>query len=201
MTLIALVTLIAFMALVTRVVAAPGVKALRAALVAVSIEVIAVAALIALFYTIAAHAAVVTVPICMLDRIFHAAVWTVLIHTALILTLLAAPIAVDTATSIAVLEDRAFVAAFIDVFITIFIARFLHIALVALALVAMLLAIFIIAFRSMITLGARALTFAIMVAIVTVLVLIPFIIACFLLRSASHTGLGNSNAYDECHCK
>ncbi len=189
MTLIALIALVAliaitFRALAIRVITAPGVKALRATLIAISVEIMGMAALFALFYAIAAHAAVVTVPICMLDCIFHAAVRTVLVYTALFFALFAAPIAVDTAAFIAMLEDRAFVTAF-----------------VAPAFVAMLLAIFIAAFRSMITLSARALTFAIMVAIVTVLALVPFIIECFLLRSASHAGLSNSNAYDECHCK
>jgi hypothetical protein len=101
---------------VAKVVAAPDILASAGALVAVSVEVVIVAAFIAFLEAIAILAAVVTASVSMLAEILGATAWTVFINLARLTALVTDPIAVvSLATLVAMLKDDALKAARITV--------------------------------------------------------------------------------------
>ena len=94
---------------VAKAMAAPDILASAGTLVTVSIEVMAVAAFIALLEAIAILAAYVTARICMLAEILGIAAWTVFVDLARLFALIANSIAVASlAALITMLEDYAF---------------------------------------------------------------------------------------------
>ena len=93
---------------VAKVVAAPDILASAGALVAISVEVVIVAAFIAFLETIAILAAVVTAPVRMLAEILGTTAWTVFIDIARLTALVTDPIAVvSLATLVAMLKHDA----------------------------------------------------------------------------------------------
>jgi hypothetical protein len=94
---------------IANVVAAPDILTSASTLVTVSIEVMTVAAFIALLDAIAILAAVVTAPVGMLAEVLGFAAWTIFVDLARLFALIANPITVvSLAALVTMLEDDAF---------------------------------------------------------------------------------------------